>query len=70
MSGEESENLRTAVAAEPPLGTTATADQIAKSVPVLASELSEDITGQLLASDGGYTLGKYDAPLNQAIETE
>ena len=70
MSEADRQALREAVAAQTPLGTAATPEQIAGSVLFLSSPLSANVTGQLLTSDGGYVLGLYDAPLNQAIRSD
>ena len=59
LSSQQREELRQDNINETPLRIEATPDLIARSILFLASDLSENITGQLLTSDGGILLGVY-----------
>ncbi len=55
-----------ATISEIPMNVEPTPEIIAKSIVFLASNLSEHLTGQLIAADGGSTLGVYKPMFEQA----
>ena len=69
LTAEQREAQRQANIAETPLQLEATPEIVARSILFLASDLSAHLTGQLITSDGGALLGKYQ-PMYQQAQVE
>ena len=61
LSDEQRQSLQQAFIASTPLQIKPTPEIIARSILFLASDLSAHLTGQLLTSDGGTSLGVYQS---------